>query len=130
MSHCTSQYDQLPKQASIPRLYVSAIATENQTISLPMQEKIIDTLTRRSRDRTVGIANGNGLEDREVGVRVPVGSRIFFSPRRPNRLWDPTSLPSSGYRWRSLRDLQLVSRSRKCASNIHCPIRLQGAVLN
>jgi hypothetical protein len=30
-----------------------------------------------SRDSVVGIANGYGLEDRGVRVRVPVGSRIF-----------------------------------------------------
>jgi hypothetical protein len=30
--------------------------------------------------------------------RVPVGSRIFSSPRRPERLWGPPSLLSNGYR--------------------------------
>jgi hypothetical protein len=34
----------------------------------------------------VGIATGYGLEDREVGVQVPVGSRFLSSPRRPDRL--------------------------------------------
>jgi hypothetical protein len=34
----------------------------------------------RSRDSAVGIATGYGLHDRGVGVRVPVGSRIFTSP--------------------------------------------------
>jgi hypothetical protein len=38
----------------------------------------------KSRDCTVGIATGYGLDDRGVGVRVPVGSRTFFSPRRPD----------------------------------------------
>jgi hypothetical protein len=28
-----------------------------------------------------------GLEDGGVGVRIPVRSRIFSSPRRPDRLW-------------------------------------------
>jgi hypothetical protein len=38
------------------------------------------------------IATSYGLEDRGFGVRVPVGSRIFSSPRRPDRLWvHPTS---------------------------------------
>jgi hypothetical protein len=41
---------------------------------------------------------GYGLDDGAVGVRVPVGSRIFSSPRRPDRLWDPPSLLSNGYR--------------------------------
>jgi hypothetical protein len=37
----------------------------------------------RSRDSAVGIATGYGLGDGGVGVRVPVGSRIVFSLRRP-----------------------------------------------
>jgi hypothetical protein len=39
-----------------------------------------------SRDSAVGIATGYGLDDREVGVRVPVGTSMFPSPRRPDRL--------------------------------------------
>jgi hypothetical protein len=35
---------------------------------------------------------------RRVRLRVPVGSRIFSSPRRPDRLWGPPSLLSNGYR--------------------------------
>jgi hypothetical protein len=50
------------------------------------------------RDSVVGIATGYGLRDRGVGVRVPVGSKVFFSPRRPDRLWGPPSLLSNGYR--------------------------------
>jgi hypothetical protein len=38
------------------------------------------------------------LDDRGVGVRDPVGSRIFSSPRRPDRLWGPPNLLSNGYR--------------------------------
>jgi hypothetical protein len=51
-----------------------------------------------SRDSSVGIASGYRLDDRGVGVLVPVGSRIFSSPRRPDRLWGPHSLLSNGYR--------------------------------
>jgi hypothetical protein len=50
------------------------------------------------RDSAVGIATGYGLDDRGVGVRVPVWSRIFSSPRRPDRLWGLPSLLSTGYR--------------------------------
>jgi hypothetical protein len=46
----------------------------------------------------VGIATGYGLEDTGVGVRVPVGSTIFSSPRSPDRLWGPPSLLSMEYR--------------------------------
>jgi hypothetical protein len=53
---------------------------------------------RRSQDKVVGIATGYGLDDRVVGVRVPVGQKIFSSPRRPDRLWGPPILLSNGYR--------------------------------
>jgi glutamine synthetase len=39
-----------------------------------------------SRDSVVGIATSYGLDDRGVGVRVPVGSRILTSPNRPDWL--------------------------------------------
>jgi hypothetical protein len=39
------------------------------------------TVIHRSRDSVVGTATGYGLDDRGVGVRVPVRSRIFCSPR-------------------------------------------------
>jgi hypothetical protein len=42
-----------------------------------------------SRDSAVGIATGYGLEDRGVGVRVPVGAKIFSFPCRPDRSWGP-----------------------------------------
>jgi hypothetical protein len=50
-----------------------------------------------SRNGAVGIATGYGLDDREVEVRVPVGSRIFSSPR-PDRLRGPLTFLPSGYR--------------------------------
>jgi hypothetical protein len=43
-------------------------------------------LSSRSRDSVVSIATSYGLDDRGVGVRVPVGPRIFSSPNRPDRL--------------------------------------------
>jgi hypothetical protein len=46
-----------------------------------------------------GIATSYGLDDREVGVRVPAGSRIFSSPRRPDRLWGPANLQSPEVKW-------------------------------
>jgi hypothetical protein len=94
-----------------------------------------------SRDRAVGIATSYGLDDRGVGVRVPVESRIFSSPRRPDWHWSPSSLLSNGYpglfppRW-SVRGekltthLQLVPRSRQCESIHPLPIHLRGVVIN
>jgi hypothetical protein len=40
----------------------------------------------RSRDSVVGIETSYGLDDRGVGVRVPVGSRISSPPNRRDRL--------------------------------------------
>jgi hypothetical protein len=52
----------------------------------------------RSRDSVICIATGYGLDDRGVGVRVPVGSRFFSSSRDPNGLWGPPNLLSNAYR--------------------------------
>jgi hypothetical protein len=47
---------------------------------------------------SVGIATGYGLDDRGVGVLVPIGSSVFSSPRRPDRHWGPRSLLCNEYR--------------------------------
>jgi hypothetical protein len=41
--------------------------------------------------------SGNGLDDKGVGVRVPVGAIIFIFPC-PDRMWGPPSLLSGGCR--------------------------------
>jgi hypothetical protein len=72
----------------------------------------------RSRDGVVGIATGYGLDDRGVGVRVPVESRIFFSPRRPASYPMGTGALSPGVKWPGLEadHTSNVSMSRKCGS--------------
>jgi hypothetical protein len=81
----------------------------------------------RSMDSVVGIATSYGMDDRGVGVRVPVGSRIFSSPNCPDRLCGPPNLLSnacpglfprgeSGRGVKLTTHLQLVPRSRKCGS--------------
>jgi hypothetical protein len=47
-----------------------------------------------SRGSAVGIATGYGLDDREVGVRVPVGSGIFSTG--PDQLWGPPNFLCNG----------------------------------
>jgi hypothetical protein len=42
---------------------------------------LLSSCAARSRDSAVGIATSYGLDDRGIGVRVPVGSRIFTSLR-------------------------------------------------
>jgi hypothetical protein len=53
-------------------------------------------IIHESRGSLVGIATGYKLDDRGVGVRVPVGSRMFTSPCRRDRLWGP---PNFLYNW-------------------------------
>jgi hypothetical protein len=76
------------------------------------------TNIKKSGGSVVGIATGYGLDFRGFEVRVPVGLRIFTSPYRPDRLWDLSSLLSSGYlgvkwqgAWSWLLNLQLVART-------------------
>jgi hypothetical protein len=76
-----------------PLLDVSVISQtiKNDTV-------IIESVVFSSyRDSVVGIATGYRLDDRGVGVQVPVGSRILSSPRRPERLWVPPDLLCNGY---------------------------------
>jgi hypothetical protein len=54
----------------------------------------------KSRDSSVGIATGYGLDDRSSMVPFPGegGWEFFSSQPRPKQLWGPLRLLSSGYR--------------------------------
>jgi hypothetical protein len=79
------------------------MTTERETLCHTVQRWIWGAhifsldISEGSGDSVVGIETGYGLDDRGVGVRVPVGSGIFSSPRLPDRLWAPPSLLSNGY---------------------------------
>jgi hypothetical protein len=49
--------------------------------------------------RVVGKATCYGLDERGVGVRVPVQPRILTSPYRSDGLWGPPNLLFYGHRW-------------------------------
>jgi hypothetical protein len=52
----------------------------------------------KSRDSSVGIALGYGLDDWGSRVRFPAGAGNFsLHPPRPERLWGPPSLLSDRY---------------------------------
>jgi hypothetical protein len=72
------------------RAYSSTLKMEATCSS----ETSVDFQRTTSRDSVVGIVTGYGLDNRGVGVQVPVGSRIFSSPCRPDRSGvHPTSYP-------------------------------------
>jgi hypothetical protein len=64
------------------------------TCALPLHLASILGYTA-SLDSSVDRATSYGLNDRGAGVRVPIGSRIFSSSRRPDRLWGPPNLLSN-----------------------------------
>jgi hypothetical protein len=51
------------------------------------------TITTRSRDSAISVESGYVLENRGVGVRVLVWSRISSSPSRSDRFWNPPEPP-------------------------------------
>jgi hypothetical protein len=53
---------------------------------------------KRSRNSAVCIVTGCWLDNQGVGVKFLVGSRIFSSPQRPDRIWGPPSFLSKVYR--------------------------------
>jgi hypothetical protein len=90
---------------------------------------------------TFSIKSGYRLEDGGVRVQVPVVSRIFASPYRPDRLWGLPKLLFNGY-WglfplglssqglKLTAHLQLVLKPRKCGSIYQIPHRLHDVVRN
>jgi hypothetical protein len=96
-----------------------------------------------SRDSSVGIALGYGLDDGGSKVRFPAGGWEFFSsPPRPERFWGSPSLLSNGYQglfpWgpsgrgvKLTTHLHLVTKSKNEWSYTSIPlIRLHGVVLS
>jgi hypothetical protein len=59
-----------------------------------IREMLATVQFRRSRDSSVGIAIGYGLDGR--GSIPGEGNRFFFSAQRPDRLWGPPSLLCNG----------------------------------
>jgi hypothetical protein len=87
----------------------------------------------------IGLATGHGLHDRGVGVQVPVGSRIFFSPSCPDRLCGPYILLGNvgsfpGGKEAGAWSWPLTSNQCWGQENVdrytHSPIWLHGIMLN
>jgi hypothetical protein len=87
-------------------LLPAATLTIGDTEYLNIIRMIENPLCNHTPCSLVAIAPGYGLDDRGVGFRVPIVSRIFFSPQRPDRLWGPPSPLSNGYRRFFLRGVK------------------------
>jgi hypothetical protein len=74
-------------------------SSELEPATSGLQHSASTTYATMCRGIVVCIANGYGLDDRGVRVQVPVGSRIFTSPYRPDRLRGLPNLLSNEYRW-------------------------------
>jgi hypothetical protein len=59
--------------------------------------------TYKSRDNSVGIDTGQGLDDRMIGVRFPVGMGIFLFDTTSRQTLRPTHPPTQRYGGLSLR---------------------------
>jgi hypothetical protein len=89
-------------------LYQAVLISDTQTHTRDKQQQLDPStyahVTRRHGKGSVGPMQGQLgwysdwqlLDDR--GVAVPVGSRIFCSPRPSDWLWGPPGLPSNAYR--------------------------------
>jgi hypothetical protein len=91
-----------------------------------------------SRNSVVGIATGCGMDDWRIGVRVPLSSRIFSSPRVPGFGVHPASYPMGtggkfpGGKAAGAWSWPLTSKCRGQENvdlYIHSPIRLHSIVL-
>jgi hypothetical protein len=116
-------YPDVMKSYELIRNETLSAAYSSTKIHITVKFQLICAL----RDSEVGITTSCGLDDRGIGVRVPIGSRIFSSPNSPDRLWGPPNRLSNGYRglfprgWsgrgvKLTTHLKLVPRSRKCGS--------------
>jgi hypothetical protein len=80
------------------RLNDSKITENEGERAFGKQEYRHNLFYNSSRDSVVGIATGYELDDRGVGVRVPVRSRIFSFPSCPDRLWGHSASYTMGNR--------------------------------
>jgi hypothetical protein len=96
--------------------------------------KVLTLYATRNRNSVVSIATGYGLDDGGVGVRVPVGSRIFSSPSSRPALGStqlPTELvPASYFPGNKAEDDHSPPESGEVKKMWTSPIRLHGILLN
>jgi hypothetical protein len=109
----------------LPRFLNALPAKEPLICSTPLSCReviFLKTITRfqftvnGGGDSAVGIATGYWLDSRRVRVSGAAGTRLFSSPRRPDRLWGPSSLIQSV--WGTLSG-EGVKRPRHEADHSH-----------
>jgi hypothetical protein len=71
--------------------------TTYSSVQCTLCVKTVFLCWNHTENSVVVIATGYGLDGCGVWFRVPLGSRIFSSPRRPKWLWGPPNRLSNGY---------------------------------
>jgi hypothetical protein len=66
-------------------------------LACSFQMNDVQFLYMRNRCSSVGIAAGYGMDAQGVGFRIPVATRVFSSPRCPDRSWGQQSFLFKGY---------------------------------
>jgi hypothetical protein len=90
-------WDEIRGSKFTPKIHGKTVDYIDQSLarkaSSPWDHQVVGFFCRplilKSRDSVVGIATCYGLDDREVGVRVPVGSRMFSSQSCADRPYRP-----------------------------------------
>jgi hypothetical protein len=90
-----------------------------------------------SHGSVVIIATAYGLDDRGLGVRATVGSRILISPYRPHAASYPMGTGGSFLAGKAAGGMKLTTHLQLIPSNqenaalyIHSLVRLHGVLLN
>jgi hypothetical protein len=134
-----SVYPSIVAGQQLAKRVPAAINTHATMEELLEASFLIQSLSYQSGDSVVGIATLYGLDDLGFGVLVPVGQRIFSSPRRPDWLFNqpliqwvlgPLSLGVKRQGREAVHSPPTIAEVKEIRIYIHSPIRIHSVVFN